>query len=69
MPKNCPADIADEKPSRWQFVDLLLIDRCIEWFVVAFSARFYFTLSATLNQKELAFIWKVCKHEGEMKEV
>ena len=26
MPQNCPAEIADEKPSRRQFVDLKLID-------------------------------------------
>jgi|LakMenEpi03Aug12_release.lakeMendotaPanAssembly.Ray.scaffolds.fasta_scaffold2087535_1 hypothetical protein len=26
MPKNCPAEIADKKPSRRQFVDLKLID-------------------------------------------
>jgi hypothetical protein len=26
MPLNCPAEIADEKPSRRQFVDLKLID-------------------------------------------
>jgi hypothetical protein len=26
MPQNCPVEIADEKPSRRQFVDLKLID-------------------------------------------
>ena len=26
MPQNCPAEIADEEPSRRQFVDLKLID-------------------------------------------
>ena len=26
MPQNCPAEIADEKPSRRQFLDLKLID-------------------------------------------
>jgi hypothetical protein len=26
MPQNCPAEKADEKPSRRQFVDLKLID-------------------------------------------
>ncbi len=26
MPKNCPAEIADEKPSRRQFLDLKLKD-------------------------------------------
>ena len=26
MPLNCPAEIADEKPSRRQFVDIKLID-------------------------------------------
>jgi hypothetical protein len=26
MPQNCPAEIADEKPRRRQFVDLKLID-------------------------------------------
>ena len=56
MPQNCLADIADEKPSRRQFVDLLLIEHGIEWFTVAILARFYFTLSATLNQKELEFM-------------
>jgi hypothetical protein len=26
MPQNCPAEIADEKPSKRQFLDLKLID-------------------------------------------
>ena len=29
MPQNCPAEIADEKPSRRQFVDLKLIDHAL----------------------------------------